>query len=111
MEDPREERLARNEAFFREVNERIMDVAAHLGDDDHVYEFLCECPDPNCAQRLSLTVREYEDVRSDATRFVVVPGHIAPAAERVVEREAEHDVVEKHGRAGEVAAELDPRAA
>ena len=40
-----EERLARNEAFFRDVNERIREAADRQGSDGHVFEFICECGD------------------------------------------------------------------
>jgi hypothetical protein len=106
-----EERLARNEAFFREVNERIMDVASGLGGGETAYEFLCECSDPQCTQRLTLRPSEYEHIRANGARFVVVPGHQEPEIEKVTEREPAHLVVEKDGRAGEIAAQLDPRAA
>jgi hypothetical protein len=35
----REERIAKNEAVFREVNERISDITDH----EELIEFLCEC--------------------------------------------------------------------
>ena len=106
----RQERLARNEAFFRDVNERISEVANALGDGQDTYEFLCECSDPTCTQRIELTRAEYEHVRAEGTRFVLAPGHAANEVELVVEREDDHIIVEKDGRAGEVATELDPRA-
>lgn len=105
------ERLARNESFFREVNERIDEVAGSLGDDDHRYEYVCECSDPTCSRRITLTREEYEHVREHGTRFVLALGHVTAAIDRVVEREAEHVLVEKVGSAADVALELDPRAA
>jgi hypothetical protein len=110
MEGPSAERLARNEAFFREVNERIKDVADGL-EGPAPYEFLCECADASCTERISLSPEEYERVRAKSVRFVLAPGHAAPEIEHVVEREAGHIVVDKLGVAGEVAASLDPRAA
>jgi len=110
MEPGSVERLAKNESFFRQVNERIKDVANGFGDEES-YEFLCECSDPSCTARISLQPAEYEWVRASPTRFVLAPGHAATQIEHVVEREEEHDVVEKHGVAGQVAAQLDPRAA
>jgi hypothetical protein len=104
-----EERLARNEAFFREVNERIRQVATGFNGEGQ--EFLCECSDPTCAVRISLTLEEYEHIRASSTRFVLAPGHIANEIEHVLEHEGDHVVVEKRGVAGEVASTLDPRAA
>jgi hypothetical protein len=110
-----QERLARNEAFFREVNERIHRVADGFteGSDEgeHSYEFLCECSRTSCSERIELTLDEYEHVRAEGTRFVLLPGHELNAIEEVVAREDEHVLVEKDGLAGEVAAGLDPRAA
>ncbi len=105
----REARLARNEALFREVNERIADLAHGFGRDE-AYEFLCECADLTCTERVALTAAEYEHVRSDGTTFVLAPGHANPEIEKVVARQDDdHVVVEKVGVAGAVAAELDPR--
>ena len=107
----REERLARNEDFFRSVNERIRDIADRHGSDLHDYEFLCECSDPACLERVTLSLDEYEAVRADATRFVLAEGHTDATIERVVETAPDHVVVEKVGVAAEVVQELDPRAA
>ncbi len=111
-----QERLARNESFFREVNERIHRVADGFTEgvqdaDEHAYEYLCECSRTSCSDRISLTLAEYEHVRAEGKRFVLVPGHELAAVEEVVAREDEHVLVEKDGVAGNVAADLDPRAA
>lgn len=103
-----EERLARNEAFFREVNDRIEDVARGFGGDDR-YEFLCECVDLGCVERIALTLAEYEAVRANGRRFVVARDHAIADIEVVVERDRDHEVVQKVGVGGEVADELDPR--
>ena len=108
MESASVERLAKNESFFRQVNERIRDVAETLGGPE-AYEFLCECSDASCTERIKLTAAEYEAVRAEPTRFVLAPGHAAPGIEQVVAREEDHVVVEKHGLAGRIAARLDPR--
>ena len=101
-----EERVGKNEALFREVNERIREITTYDSD----VEFLCECGDPECAQPIVMTIHEYEAVRSDPTRFVVVPGHEVPALERVVEETDRFAVVEKRpGTPTELAVETDPR--
>jgi hypothetical protein len=110
VESESQERLARNEAFFRQVNERINDVADRLhGDPPH--EFFCECADPACTERITMTTADYEWVRANGARFVLALGHVAPEIEHVVEREVDHVVVEKLGVAARVAKKLDPRAA
>jgi hypothetical protein len=106
-----EERLAQNEAFFRSVNERIRDIADRHGSDPHGYEFLCECSDPTCLERVTLTLPEYEAVRADATRFVLAVGHSDARIETTVHTAPDHVVVAKVGVAGRVAQALDPRTA
>ncbi len=102
----REERVGRNEALFREVNERIREITTW----DSGVEFLCECGDPDCTQPIVMTVEEYEAVRSRATRFLIVTGHEIPDVERVVERTERFAVVEKlPGEPTKIAVETDPR--
>lgn len=110
MEPGSVERLAKNESFFRQVNERIKDVADGF-EGGEAYEFLCECSDAACTERLELSRDEYEWVRSDPTRFVLAHGHTAPDIEQVVARDADHVVVEKRGLAARIAAKLNPRPA
>lgn len=109
--DPREERLARNEVLFRDVNERIADAAEPHSrqSDGHVYEFLCECSNVGCDLRLRLTLAAYEQIRSDPTCFVVAPGHELPEIEVVVSRGPDYQVVRKQGEAAELAEDRDPR--
>ena len=68
--DARERRLARNEALFREVNERIEDLAQTHADEDHIYEFLCECSNAHCDLRLSLPLSTYEQARAELATVV-----------------------------------------
>ncbi|MGI8607533.1 MAG: hypothetical protein ACR2L0_10375 [Gaiellaceae bacterium] len=103
--DPRIERVGKNEAVFREVNERINDVTH--GD---AAEYLCECGYATCTETIQMTVADYEGVRSDPTHFALLPGHELPDVEEVVERGDGFLVVQKHaGAAAALAAELDPR--
>jgi hypothetical protein len=106
--DAREERLAKNEVIFRDLNERIADIAA-THDDDHLYEFLCECSNVDCTLRLPLTLAVYEDVRKVATRFVVAPGHDLPEIEDVLFRGDRYQIVTKRGDAAVLVEDQDPR--
>jgi hypothetical protein len=58
---------------------------------------------------ISLTVGEYEAIRSVPTHFVVARGHVDSRVEFVVRETAWYQVVEKFGIAGEVATRLDPQ--
>ena len=73
---------------------------------DEMYDFLCECSDPMCAERVVMTSAEYEYVRPDPTRFVVAKGHVLPEVESVVDRAKDHVVVEKEGEAADIAIRL-----
>ena len=103
--DVQRERAARNQSLFREVNERIED----LSHSTTFPSFICECADENCDETIPLTLEEYEQVRSDANRFAVLPGHELPAVERVLEATPRYLVVAKLGAGAQVAARLDPR--
>ena len=102
----RDERLARNEAFFRELNERLEAVTPDSAEELVV---VCECADEDCAQRLTLREGEYEAIRAHDTHFVVAVGHVDMRIEDVVWRTDRFEVVAKRGVAGDVAEDLDPR--
>ena len=107
--DPRERRLAQNEALFREVNEKVEAVAAVHGSDEHVYEFYCECANADCSMQVRATIAEYEAVRAHPRRFLVVPEHWLPEVESVAAKHDSFWVIEKHGDAGRLVEHLDPR--
>jgi hypothetical protein len=101
--------MARNEALFREVNERIEDVQAGFSAQERT-DFLCECGSDDCTQPISLTLAEYERIRKNPEHFVVVPGHDVVDVERVVEQKDHYAVVEKlPGAPAKIALERDPR--
>jgi hypothetical protein len=99
------DRIARNEAIFREVNERVADV---MDSDARMTNFLCECGNLDCVQEVSLTDSEYMRIRSDAATFAVVPGHALEDVETIIERTDRFHVVEKHPREAAIAEATDP---
>lgn len=107
--DARERRLADNEILFREINEQIKSSADAHGADEHLYEFLCECSNIDCALRLRMTVAAYERLRSDPTQFATAPGHELPEIERVVAECDGYSIVQKHGDAAKLARREEPR--
>jgi hypothetical protein len=106
--DDRDRRMAHNESLFREVNERVNDVAGALRNDAS-YEYLCECSNTDCTFRVPLTRAEYEGVRAEPTQFVVRRDHFLPEIETVVMQNERYAIVRKTGEAGEYAEKLDPR--
>jgi hypothetical protein len=101
-----EERAARNEALFREVNEEIRDLDARSGG-GATSLFVCECADAGCVASLSIPRAAYMAVRANPRRFVVAPGHENAELETVVERPEGYVVVEKYGTPGRIAERLD----
>jgi hypothetical protein len=107
LREARQERAARNQSLFRDVNEQLEMVMREL---DGEQDFLCECSDRECNEMVSLSVSEYERVRSVATHFAIAPGHELAQVECVVMRaNGRFIVVEKIERAAEIARLLDPR--
>jgi hypothetical protein len=107
--DTRQQRVAKNEALFREVNERIEEINAVLeGAEDH--DFLCECGDDDCTAPIRMTLEEYEQVRAEPTHFAIVPGHEARDVETVVSQNERFAIVDKESpAAAQIAVERDPR--
>ena len=71
-------------------------------------DFICECADETCVERVSLKTSQYDDVRAIPARFIVAPGHEAtPLVERVIFRSSRFVIVRKIGIAADVARELD----
>lgn len=86
------ERLARNQVIFREVNERLREIADPA---DDFNEFACECSDPCCTERLELDNVQYAAVRSMPNVFMIVPGHERLESERVIDDDDRLMLVEK----------------
>ena len=60
-----QERIARNEATFRRINEDI-GRGRDAGDDSTLVGFVCECGKADCARLIEMTAFEYEHIRGDA---------------------------------------------
>lgn len=108
MPTDRAEGVALTEAAFRIANdrtsrwqERHRDGAPEL--------YLCECASRPCRERIGLTREQYEAVRSDVRHFFVVPGHVVPDLETVVESFATYQVIEKPNALLNLLTETDPR--
>ncbi len=109
MNDRQKEQLARNEDLFRSVNEEIERAAENQGTDSHEYEFFCECSDRGRTEKVVVTLAEYSRARANPKRFIVVKGHVVQEIEHVVDAAEDHVLIEKDGRAGAIATELDKR--
>jgi hypothetical protein len=115
----RAQRVGLNEATFRNFNEGVKQVSVAFQHDyerslgpglPEELEIVCECGRGDCADRLRISMAEYEHVRSDAELFALVPGHELPDFESVVEDYGRFIVVRKHyGEAAQLARDTDPR--
>jgi hypothetical protein len=101
----------RTQALFRDVNERVREINDAFSGLVPLGEWICECADQSCAERIALTPEEYEAVRSKPTWFAVAPGdvHVFAAIEEVVARYDRYWIVEKEGIAAELVSKVDPR--
>jgi hypothetical protein len=108
--DERGKRIGRNEVIFREVNERLRELGEGFSLVSEVAEFVCECGNSACAERVRMPLEEYERIRADGRRFFVINGHEELEYERVIEERAGFSIVEKlpGGPAG-IAIRDDPR--
>ena len=110
MDNSEIEKIARTEALYREVSERIAETAERFEATET--SFVCECAEPTCAHRLEATLAEYERVRADGDTFLLAPGHEDERVEAVVREKNDHAVVEKRQpQVRRLVLELDPRAA
>lgn len=109
--DERAKRVGENEVAFREINERLRELGEGFSLVSDTTEFVCECANADCTERVRMSLAAYEEIRSDPKRFFVIKGHESPEYERIVEEEREqYLVVEKlpGGPAG-IAIKEDPR--
>jgi hypothetical protein len=110
VDDERGRRVALNEAVFREVNDRIEELAESFQLQNEPLNLVCECGDPTCVEHISIPHDEYEAVRREPTHFAVSPGHEIPDVEEIVEKRRGYDVVRKReGAPAKIAEETDPR--
>jgi hypothetical protein len=96
----REERLAHNEDWCRDLNERKAEwlEGGHLA-----AGFRCECWNVDCSDRIKLSGVQWKEVRSRGNRFAVAPGHVVGEFETVVKEYPHFWLIEKHGQAGDAA--------
>ena len=84
-------RAAAAEINGRQVNEAI----EPRGRPEETAVFVCECGHLGCNETVELAIAEYEAVRTDFDRFLIVPGHEIEEVDQVVERRDSYFVVIK----------------
>ena len=107
--DKRKRRIALNEAVFREANEALSSLQGPQGE-ARLLDLLCECGNPDCVDKIEMSIEAYEWLRADPARFALVSGHEQPDVETIIQRHQRYDVVEKHaGESERVAKATNPR--
>ena len=108
--DETERRIGLNEAVFREVNQRLRGINEAFGEVTDRIELVCECADPACVERITMSVADYGRLRKNSELFVVRPGHaVASDVESVVESGADWEIVKKRPGAPAALAEATDR--
>lgn len=109
--DERARRIGQNEILFRDVNERLRELNESFSLVLENAEFVCECGDASCVERITMTLADYEELRRNPTRFAIRKGHEIPDVEDVVGETPAYAIVQKReGLPARLAAQHDPRA-
>ncbi len=96
MATDRKERIARNEAAFRELNDTL-ESSVHRGTTEPDFAgFVCECGDGDCDTTIRVALDSYRAARQEDRKFIVVPGHQVPDTEDVVDEGYGYLIVRKH---------------
>jgi hypothetical protein len=90
------ERVRKNEAAFKQYNERRKAFEAAVADPDDLIPFVCECGDAGCYDGLPLTITEFDEAHAARMRYAVKPRHVMPDYERVVQQYDSYWIVEKY---------------
>jgi hypothetical protein len=109
-------RNAEAQNLCRMANERVADVyykfaaCGAFNMSVELFELFCECGQKvPCGERVSVAQTTYERVRSDATLFMLHPGHEAPAVEQTIGRGEGFLITRNVGSAADIARAGDPR--
>jgi hypothetical protein len=108
----REERMAKNEAASREINEKIQGLPGRAPGraTRQPIDIVCECARMTCDAAIDITLDEYEDAREDARHFVILPEHFVGDIERIVfENDRFALVAKREGTPADVARDENPR--
>ena len=91
-QDWRKQRVVKNELSFRAYNQRRDQLERGV---EGQVPFVCECGDQACIRALMMPPQLWEAAHTAEDRFVVLPEHVYPDVERVVEQQDGYWVVEK----------------
>ena len=97
QEQQRRDRIARDEASFRSINETLQrGLHSVAREGEELAGFVCECARTECSELVHVPLERYEAIRGDSRKFLIKPGHDISAVEDVVEVGDRYAVVQKH---------------
>jgi hypothetical protein len=107
--DWREEEVG-NEVRSRDRNEWIMRTHDDFAPRHASDKYACECGYGSCTDVMTLTRREYENVRGQSTHFAIFPDHENPEFEMVLFENERFAVIENQSRMPRrISRDTDPR--
>jgi hypothetical protein len=103
-----ERRQIENEMIFRRKNEKVGDGLVVLnvlnieeghpelvmGDDTRLH-FKCECSDESCSERITMTLKRYQQIHKKRDYFIVRLNHEVDAIEKVIKSTTKYSIVKK----------------
>jgi hypothetical protein len=91
-----------------EVNAHILDVARESLAEEVEWEFFCECGQPDCAERITLTLDAFIGLH-EGGRAVLAPGHHLSQADRARQLRADAETLRRQARYQLDRAKKNPR--
>jgi hypothetical protein len=88
---PREARYEKNQVLFRELNERIVELAETWGGQE--IGIVCECATTGCTELIQVPLAVYQRVRQRRDWFLIKPGHVFAGDEQVVEQREGYEII------------------
>jgi hypothetical protein len=64
------------DGFFREVNDRILELDERFGFREERLELICECADPSCTERVCIPSAKFAELRDTAGVHLVSARHV-----------------------------------
>jgi hypothetical protein len=72
--------------FFRDVNNRMIELGLPSEDETEPLWLVCECPELDCVKTMIMTHAEFFALRAEDGLYAVLPGHEDRRSEEIVGR-------------------------
>ena len=101
--EEREIRAARNQALFRAVNDKMLELNKVFEQFVGSYSIACECSRLDCVTLIEILPDAYRAVRDSPRTFAVCAEHVQEDVERIVSTDDGYAVVEVLGHGVRIA--------